>query len=313
MKLIELFDIKYGVNLELINCELYDGEDAVNFVARTSQNNGVVAKVRRIEGVEPQEAGTLTVAAGGSVLSTFVQPMPYYSGRDLYVLTPKKNMSFNEKIFYAMCIKNNAYRYNYGRQANKTLRNIEIPDTVPAEMMNYKIDYSILESKVNNHNSNIDVREWKNYSIKKYFMPYLAKAYHKENLIEDINGINYVTRTGINNGIEAKVKYSKKYKIEKANAITIGAEGVVFFFQEKEFICGNKVSVLRNANLNKYNALFIISVLNYNLKLKYSYGRALVLNKLIQMEIPLPQGKDGEPDWLYMEKYIKSLKYSDKI
>ena len=47
------------------------------------------------------------------------------------VLEPKREMTFNEKLYYCMCIQNNAYRYSYGRQANKTLKNIVIPDDVP--------------------------------------------------------------------------------------------------------------------------------------------------------------------------------------
>ena len=133
MKISDLFDVKYGVNLELMTCERTSDNDinSVNFVARTSKNNGVTAVVKRIEGVEPQAAGTLSCAGGGSVLETFVQTKPYYSGRDLYVLIPKFEMTLAEKLYYCMCIKANAYKYNYGRQANKTLRDIEIPEIVP--------------------------------------------------------------------------------------------------------------------------------------------------------------------------------------
>ena len=121
-------DVKDGVNLELSNCEIVDwtDENGVNFVTRTAMNNGVVAKVARIEGIEPQEAGTLSCAAGGSVMSTFLQTKPYYSGRDLFVLTPKKDMSIQEKLYWCMVIKSNAYRFNYGRQANKSLRDIPV-------------------------------------------------------------------------------------------------------------------------------------------------------------------------------------------
>ena len=139
MRIEELFDVKYGVNLELENCQCIDSKDGINFVARTSVNNGVVAKVAKIEGIEPQAAGTLSCAAGGSVLATFLQMEPYYSGRDLYILTPKREMSLNEKLYYCMCIQSNAYKYSYGRQANKTLKDIVIPDVVPKWAQQIKI------------------------------------------------------------------------------------------------------------------------------------------------------------------------------
>lgn len=34
-------------------------------------------------------------------------------------------MSYNEKLFYSICIKNNAYRFStFGREANKTLNDL---------------------------------------------------------------------------------------------------------------------------------------------------------------------------------------------
>lgn len=126
VKLSTLFDVVYGHNLELN--ALARSREGVNFVSRTGMNNGVSAKVEPIKGLEPTEAGLLTVAGGGSVLETFLQTEPFYSGRDLYYLRPKFEMTIEQKLFFCMCIRENKFRYNYGRQANKTLRDIMIPD-----------------------------------------------------------------------------------------------------------------------------------------------------------------------------------------
>lgn len=147
VKLSELFDVKYGVNLELNKLE--QDPEGINFVSRSAQNNGVSAKVKRLADVEPIEAGVLTVAGGGSVLETFVQPEPFYSGRDLYYLRPLVAMSLPQKLYYCMCIRANKYRYNYGRQANRTLRDImvpalsEIPDWVSAALPSVVSDWKL--------------------------------------------------------------------------------------------------------------------------------------------------------------------------
>lgn len=122
----DIFNIRYGANLELNTCEEAIVGDEINFVSRTESNNGVSSKVRLIPEVEPQKAGLITVAGGGSVLSTFVQNKPFYSGRDLYTLDAKENISDEAKFFIITLIKANKYKYNYGRQANKTLPYIEI-------------------------------------------------------------------------------------------------------------------------------------------------------------------------------------------
>jgi len=126
VRLDSLFDVKYGVNLEL-NALTLD-PSGVNFVSRTARNNGVSAKVALILDLEPLPAGLLTVAGGGSVLETFVQPEPFYSGRDLYYLKPLVDLTLEQKLYCCLCVRANKYRYNYGRQANRTLKELMIPD-----------------------------------------------------------------------------------------------------------------------------------------------------------------------------------------
>lgn len=122
-KVSDLFNVKYGINMELNTCDETSSNDpeAVAFVARTAENNGVSAYVKKINDKNPQPAETITVAGGGSVLSTFVQKDQFYSGRDLYLLIAKETLSFKTKMFIRTVIASNQYRYSYGRQANKTL------------------------------------------------------------------------------------------------------------------------------------------------------------------------------------------------
>lgn len=122
-KVSDIFEVRYGINMELNTCDetTSDDPEGIAFVARTAENNGVSAYVKRIEGKEPQPAETITVAGGGSVLSTFVQRRSFYSGRDLYILIPKVEMNLFVKIFICTVLYSNQYRYSYGRQANKTL------------------------------------------------------------------------------------------------------------------------------------------------------------------------------------------------
>jgi hypothetical protein len=130
-KVSELFDVRYGVNLELNALE--QAAEGINFVSRTAKNNGVSARVSSVKGVDPIPAGTISVAGGGSVMESFLQTEPYYSGRDLYYLTAKVPMTEQQKLYYCTCLRANKYRYNYGRQANRTLKDILIPglDEIP--------------------------------------------------------------------------------------------------------------------------------------------------------------------------------------
>lgn len=153
-----LFDVFYGVNLEL-NAMALDPK-GINFVSRTSKNNGVSAKVKKIDNLEPIPAGMITVAGGGSVMESFLQPEPFYSGRDLYYLKPRFDLTDQEKIYYCACLRANKFRFNYGRQANRTLKEILIPSISEIPIWVKSLDLNKLEEDIANIRSFIQSSLW---------------------------------------------------------------------------------------------------------------------------------------------------------
>jgi hypothetical protein len=311
MKTIEdLFDIKYGINLELNACEITTDKDGINFVARTAENNGIVAKVKLVEDKTPQPAGVLTCAGGGSVLSTFVQTEPFYSGRDLYVLTPKKDMRLEEKLFYCHCIKMNAYRYRYGRQANKTLKDIKLPE-LPIWLETYAIDYARIETKIEKKELPLDISKWKKYKMDDIFVFYKGKRIIKEDMTP--GDTNFAASIDNNNGIRERINRAPAHQ---GNCITVNYNGSVgeAFYQNVPFCASDDVNVLypKNGILNKYIGLFLVTIIQFN-KYRFGYGRKWTLDKMKETLIALPSTNDNVPDWVFMENYIKTLPYSDKI
>ena len=84
---------------------------------------------------------------------------------------------------------------------------------------------------------------------------------------------------------------------------------------DKDFIGTVNLELGYNRNLNKYNAMYLVTVLDLE-RPKFSFGRkrkpTLASTKI---QLPATQKDDGtyEPDWQYMEDYIKSLPYADLI
>ncbi len=130
-----LFDVNYGHSLELNRLiKLSRDEGGVPFVSRVMGNNGISAYVAPIEGIAPTQGGVLSCALGGNgVLSTFLQETPFYSGRDLAYLSPRAKLTTEELLYYCSCIWQNRHRFSYGRQANRTLKDLLIPtrDSIP--------------------------------------------------------------------------------------------------------------------------------------------------------------------------------------
>ena len=330
-KISDLFNVKYGVNLELNACEECDSnvENSVNFVARTAENNGVSSRVATIKGVIPQKAGLISVAGGGSVLSTFLQPEPFYSGRDLYTLEAKEAISDEAKMFVITVIEQNKYRYSYGRQANKTLPDliIKLPITLDKKpdwrfMEDYikSLHHKPLTTKNKAENvPELKVDEWKEFRFGDLIDDiYKAKAINKDDLTEQIDSndaIRYITRTGDNNGCEMLSLRSEVSPAlaEDGNAISIGDTTATCFYQNEDFITGDHMVVVRaDAWMNKYTGLFIVSLLQAE-QYKYSYGRAYLMDRIKDTILKLPADADGNPDWQFMEDYIKALPYGDRL
>ncbi|MBH0117138.1 restriction endonuclease subunit S [Salinibacterium sp. NG253] len=123
----DLFEVRYGQSLELNRLHRVAPPSGVNFVSRTDRNNGVSARVKLPVGETPGESGELSVALGGSPLATFLQPEAFVCGRDVAILKPRTPMSDAEKLYWAMCIRSNRYRFSFGRQANRTLADLALP------------------------------------------------------------------------------------------------------------------------------------------------------------------------------------------
>lgn len=160
-------------------------------------------------------------------------------------------------------------------------------------------------------------RKWKYFSLEKdlKFNIYNSKSYNTSDLTDayDENYVLYITRTEKNNGVTRYVMDLDYNGLEKGNAITIGDTTCTFFYQNRKFITGPHIIVLRADWLNIYTAEFIISVLNKE-KYRYPvYGRAFTKELIKKTKLYLPSDNAGYPDFKFMEAYIKSLSFSAKL
>lgn len=219
-----LFDVKYGVNLEL-NAMVMD-PSGIAFVSRSSRNNGVVARVAKISSKAPIAAGTISVAGGGSVMASFLQPEPYYSGRDLYYLTAKVALSDAQKLFYCACLWANRYRFSYGRQANRTLGSLLVPEV--SELPDWVNDtdvamYNGMDAPlVRNPPLALDTTGWRPFSLGELFE--IKKGKRLTSRERSVGSTPYIGAIESNNGVSA---FIGQEAIHEGNTISPGSTGRV--------------------------------------------------------------------------------------
>ena len=85
------------------------------------------------------------------------------------------------------------------------------------------------------------------------------------------------------------------------------------FYQPDPFWASDAVNVLKpRSNLNRYSAMFIVTIIKRE-QYRFSYGRKWKLSRMKSDQIRLPIDSNQNPDWRFMEDYVKSLPYSSNL
>ncbi|MCX6717747.1 MAG: N-6 DNA methylase [Candidatus Taylorbacteria bacterium] len=159
--------------------------------------------------------------------------------------------------------------------------------------------------KKNDKILNIEDRKWKWCVIMDLFEVTGTKTTKKEIIQESGIGIYpYVTTQATNNGVEG---YYNLFT-EGGNVMVIDSAVKGFCsYQEQNFSASDHVEKLSPMfKLNKFIGLFLQTIINLE-QFRYSYGRKFNQIKIKATKIKLPVDKNGNPDWQFMEDYIKSL------
>lgn len=316
-KISDLFTLDYGHSLELNRLEQSTAADAVNFVGRAAKNNGVTARVSPIHGLPPSPAGSITVALNGQGGAgvAFLQPFPFYSGFHIMVLNPKQPMTEQEKLWWVTCITANRFRFGFGRQANRTLKDLNLPE--PEDMPDW-VDatdpdcYKGAQLPASKEFIALpDVSSWESFVLSKLFDIRKGLRLTKANMLP--GSLPYVGASDTGNGVTARIGQTP---IHEGGTISVSYNGSVAeaFYQPEPYWATDDVNVLypKGFNLTPETALFICTLIRLE-KYRFNYGRKWHLERMRDSTIKLPVTAAGMPDWAFMEQYIKTLPYSSQL
>jgi len=266
----------------------------------------------------------LSVARSGTSGIVNVQTSDSYLGDSVYALKLKREADVYIYLFLATILNKERYRYTYGRKvtAHKYIeQSIKLPTTLLgtpdwAYMRHFMMGiYNAYQAVVatNNKRPNypLNIANWKEYTLGYLFEFGKGKRLTKEDMSD--GATNYIGAISDNNGVRQQIDAGPLYS---SNCITVNYNGSVgeAFYQAEPFWASDDVNVLypRGWSLNKYIAMFLVTVIKAN-RYRFSYGRKWTLEKMKESIVKLPSTKDGSPDWNFMEHYIMSLPYSDRI
>lgn len=300
----DLFEVRYGNGFELTY--LYKSSNGYNFVARGKKDNGVVATVQKVTGVAPFPAGCITVAVGGSVMESFLQTKPFYTAYHVMVLTPLEGVEMSDavKLFYCMCLRHNKFRYSYGRQANETLKDLQIP--VLEDIPEYVKVFSMPQFKARMVNS-VEVSALSDKSTvtaaRQELVP-LNTLFRLENGIastdvlrspikETVNWVPYIRpsytqNTSVDAYVNKNLVPQKKVYPKGTLYVSTNGQGshTYSYVSVSEFVPNSDVTVLLPLRpMTIREKLFYSMCISHN-RFKFSYGRKPKGERLASIMLP---------------------------
>ena len=145
--------------------------------------------------------------------------------------------------------------------------------------------------------------EWKEFRVGELFVQKRGKE-AAPNQNPDGN-IPLINETTMNNGYTREVVPTKVFL---KNTLTVSinfAKNV--FYQPFDYCASVNIVPLYSEKINEYIGLFIASELSRQNGLKYNYSYKQSKERLEKQVIKLPIILSGEPDYEYMEQYVKNI------
>ena len=154
----------------------------------------------------------------------------------------------------------------------------------------------------------IDTKQWKEFIVKDLFTVKRPSARSQANYND--GDIPFVASGNFNNGVLKYLEPKKGEILDAGNCITVSPIDGSSFYQEDDFLgrggAGSSIILLYNPNLNLYNGYFIATVIRTVCR-KYAYSDMANKDTIGAEKIKLPVDETGNPDFSYMESYMKNL------
>lgn len=330
--------------------QLDDGQD-INYIGAKKTDNGVMRSVS-LEGnshLVSKGHGIMFICDGeGSVGYTNYMDSDFI-GSTTTSIGYDDALTEATAMFLVTVLDNERFKYSYGRKYRKNLIKAEIylpikynadgsifiDETRKYSDAGYVPDWQFMEKYIESlHNKPLttknnkgDIRElkiseWKYFLLKDICDISMGNKLDATAMTTDNPEYNFVGRSAGNNGVAMRV--DAVYKDDgtfvepyPAGSITVALGGSLgsTYLQKESFYTSQNVSVLQFPDyVSEHAKLFICTLIHNESLYKYfPFGRELNTHIRNDFGFTIPVTSEGKPDWQFMEDYIKSLPYGDRL
>lgn len=315
----ELFRLEKG---KVSNAQALKDGDEIGYVGAKYNNNGVIKYCLREESKVTKGQCIVFICDGEGSMG-----LSFYKSDD-FMGTVNVTAGYNDNLtpnigLYISTVANTVrgkYNFGYKRKFDRLRREtLSLPVDDSGQP-----DWTFMEEYIQNKSNQIkdtyqfpvkhkiaDFRELDEVEWKEYFLTDIFETIKRGKRLkksDHISGnIPYISSTKMNNGCDAFLGNQKgvgKFR----NCLTIANSGSVgsVFYHDYMFIASDHVTALVNPKLTKLQYLFIASRIS-KIGEKYSFNREINDARIQREKIKLPVGINGQPDFDFMEQYMKRM------
>lgn len=247
-----------------------------------------------------------------------------YSGDDNIYFFINENLNDLIKIFIVSIInKENSIKYSFKSQFRQPQADA-LTVILPLKRNN-EPDWGYMESYMENimqdsekkienlqtidkQKHKIKINNWQDFSLggeSGLFNIVKGTRLTKANMKE--GNINFIGSSAINNGVTNHISNSER--VHPANLITVSYNGSIgeAFYQNEPFWASDDVNVFYPKFEQNFEiAMFLIPLIR-KVGEKYKFVDKWKLEDMCNDKFKLPVNKNSEPDWKYMENYMKKV------
>lgn len=289
-------------------------------------NNGIMYYGRKHEW--EYEVLTIDIVADGAASTGDVYAQPQETGvlYNAYLVKPKAKCVTGLILFFLSTVIQRCVKDHFGYDNKCTWDKVKHETILLPVDKTGQPDWAYMESYMANleakvaesltmlqaakdaEKKKVDTREWGEFQVGELFDIKHPAARSEKKYCE--GEINYVSSGAFNNGVANKLMPLPNELLDRGGCITVSPLDGSSFYQEEDFLgrggSGASISILYNSHLNRNNALFICSVIRSSAN-GFGYTDLLNGENLKSLTIKLPVDKTGQPDWEYMEEYMRKV------
>lgn len=301
-------------------------------IQETNNNNGfdrMVVPTKIIKG------NSITVSINYAQ-NVFYQADDFCASVNIAVLRNSHLNRYNSQ-FVCSVLRNAHQKFDYTSKISKELLNKEMimlpvdktgqPDWAYMESYMANLETKVAESLTllqtakDAEKKKVDTREWGEFHLYDIFSISMGNKFDRSKMCEVDEGINFVGRSALTNGVACAVtsvedKKGNTVQPYPAGDITIALGGSIgaAFVQDREFYTSQNVCVLHtdDPSITERVKWFVAASITASCGNYEAFTDELNRHIRTDFTIRLPMDKTGQPDWAYMEEYMRNVEEKAK-